>query len=794
MTSVLPLAPLSGFSEHDRKKGNLTDFDKKLTNRHPHLRKPDRGENTCGTHAAGTLQSRMWVVKPIVFRNYGGIHQLRIESAEDLAFIHQLHPARWAATSVQIESLQCDPAFLKYLNQDGSGTIRAEHLRAGVTWTFHMMATRDRMAESSDVLRLADLDTSHEEGRGLQEAAIHILGQLKAKNMDQISLEQVRVFQNTYGKLPPNGDGVLPPEHVSDPGAAQLAADVLKQVGSTKDISGADGINEDHLRQFLDRARTYLDWKTLAEDDGAAGILPWGGDTAAAVKLTSEFDAKIRQFFLQCDMVQLDARTAERICLNEHDLWNLDGSDLEALRSQLARAPLQTPNAEGVLNLRGPINPYYREQMDELQNRVLARAQPNSRQSLTRIGWGQVQAIFEPYRGWQAGKPSDGVGRISETTLREYLDGPAEKRLFELLLEDLAVKDEVKQVTDLETLILYQRWLLELANNFVSFSAMYDPDRRALFELGDLIIDGRELTFTTKVRNRAEHKKIAQASEMYLVYAEITVPEGLGPSFEIAAALTSGGQGAIEIGKRGIFYDLDGNEWDARVVDLIENPISLGEAVKSPFVKAKKLISEKVEAFVGTQAGSLEKATTEVTTKMEAGESLQQPAEAPSAQAPPQSGIGMRDLLLGGGIAFAAIGSSLAYLISTLSEISLLRVGITLMSLVLVVALFSALAGWNKLRKRDMSALLEACGWAVNFRMYMTRRLGYLFSHTPHLPEGARKERRDLVTLFLRQTGHGGTRWTRVGAVSLFALLAVVILGAIYWNQIKAILPGWLSG
>ena len=82
----------------------------------------------------------------------------------------------------------------------------------------------------------------------------------------------------------------------------------------------------------------------------------------------------------------------------------------------------------------------------------------------------------------------------------------------------------------------------------------------------------------------------------------------------------------------------------------------------------------------------------------------------------------------------------------------------------------------------------------MNFRMYMTRRLGYLFSHTPHLPEGARKERRDLVTLFLRQTGHGGTRWTRVGAVSLFALLAVVILGAIYWNQIKAILPGWLSG
>ncbi len=734
-------------------------------------------------------------MKPIVFQNYGGIHQLRIESAEDLASIHQLHPARWAATSVQIESLQCDPAFLEYLNQDGSGTIRAEHLRAAVRWIFRMMANGDRMAASSDVLRLADLDTSHEEGRKLKEAAIHILGQLNANELDEISLEQVRLFRNTYGMTSPNGDGVLPPEHVSDPAAAQLANDVLEHVGGTKDISGADGINEGHLCQFLDGGRKYLAWKARAEDDGAAGILPWGDDTAAAVKLTSELDAKIEQFFWQCDLVKLDARTAERICLSEQDLQNLEGSDLRAMERQLAQAPLQTPNAEGVLNLQGPINPYYQDQMDELQNRVLARAQPDSHESLTRIGWQQVKAIFEPYCAWQAEKPSDGVGELSETTLKEYLDGPAQKKLLQLLLEDLAVKAEVKQVSDLEKLILYQRWLLELANNFVSFSALYDPSRRALFELGNLIIDGRELAFTMKVRNRAEHKKIAQTSKMFLVYAEITVPQEQGRSFEIAAALTGGGRGAIEIGKRGIFYDLQGKEWDARVVDIVENPISLWEAIKSPFVKTQRLLSEKVEAFAGTRAGALEKATTEITTKMEKGEALQQPAQVPSAGAAPPSGSGARDLLLAGGIAFAAVGSSLVYLIKTLSQISPVKAGLAVVSLVLVVALFSALSGWSKLRKRDMSALLEACGWAVNFRMYMTRRLGHLFSRTPHLPEGARKERRDLVTLFLRQTGYGAFRRTRVGLVSLLvALLTVALLSAFFWNQIKALLQGWLSG
>jgi len=337
---------------------------------------------------------------------------------------------------VQLESLQCDPAFLEYLNPDASGTIRAEHLRVAVTWIFRMMANGDRMAAFSDVLRLADLDTSHEEGQRLKEAAIHILGQLKAKKLDEISLEQVRIFRNTYGMTSPNGDGVLPPQHVSDPAAAQLAKDVLEQVGGTKDVSGEDGINEGHLSQFLDGARKYLAWKALAEDDGRAGILPWGDDTAAAVQLTSDFDAKIEQFFWQCDLVKLDARTAERFCLSEQELQNLDGSDLRAMERQLAQAPLQTPNAEGVLNFQDPINPYFQDQMDELRNRVLARAQPDSHESLTRIGWQQVKAIFKPYCAWQAEKPSDGVGELSETTLKEYLDGSAQKKLRQLLLED----------------------------------------------------------------------------------------------------------------------------------------------------------------------------------------------------------------------------------------------------------------------------------------------------------------------------------------------------------------------
>jgi len=63
------------------------------------------------------------------------------------------------------------------------------------------------------------------------------------------------------------------------------------------------------------------------------------------------------------------------------------------------------------------------------------------------------------------------------------------------------------------------------------------------------------------------------------------------------------------------------------------------------------------------------------------------------------------------------------------------------------------------------------------------------------LPEGARKERRDLVTLFLRQTGYRTSRWTRVGrAFLLAAVLIGVLLSALWWDEIQTLVQGWRSG
>ena len=50
-------------------------------------------------------------VSQLIFKNYGNSYQLRIQDAQDLEKIQVLDEAHWAATSVPINSLNCDSAF-----------------------------------------------------------------------------------------------------------------------------------------------------------------------------------------------------------------------------------------------------------------------------------------------------------------------------------------------------------------------------------------------------------------------------------------------------------------------------------------------------------------------------------------------------------------------------------------------------------------------------------------------------------------------------------------------------------
>ena len=89
--------------------------------------------------------------------------------------------------------------------------------------------------------------------------------------------------------------------------------------------------------------------------------------------------------------------------------------------------------------------------------------------------------------------------------------------------------------------------------------------------------------------------------------------------------------------------------------------------------------------------------------------------------------------MLGGGIAFAALGSAVAYIVSALSQVDPVKALIAALALVLSITLLLSLMSWRKLRRRDLSLLFEANGWAVNARLKLSRKLGQKFTVSPKL-------------------------------------------------------------
>jgi len=430
---------------------------------------------------------------------------------------------------------------------------------------------------------------------------------------------------------------------------------------------------------------------------------------------------------------------------------------------RLKDSPLASPNSEGLLNFEGEINPLYVDSLLELKEKVLNRALGNSVKQLNENEWRKVKNIFCSYRAWVENKQGSKVEKLGQDRLRSYLEGSYREQASELIKKDLTVANDLNQIQNLEKLILYQRWLMVLANNFVNFSDLYNPNARALFEMGTLVIDERQITFTMGVRDRPAHKKVSQRSLMYLLYVEVTGRKDKDIKFEIVAPVTSGSAEGLCVGKRGIFFTVDGHEWDAEVVDIVVNPISVWESVKAPFQKFADFVRKQIEKITKSSE-----------------EKLVSTASSTSASG------SARDLMLGGGLAIAALGSSFAYITKALSDVKPVQILIALLGLGTVVLLPGIFAGFAKIRKRDMSGLLEASGWAVNVRMRINRTMGRLFTHTPRLPKNARKERRDTVGKFVKELGYNTSQSMKLTTYIsgfIFLLLCLLFLSLRF--------PGW---
>ena len=699
------------------------------------------------------------------FQYFGGTLQLKVESAGDLRRVGELDEAHWVATSAPIAAINVDPVFLELVDSDHDGRIGCSELRQAISWLFEHVKDYAGTNAGNTALVLAAIRNQSDEGRRIVETAIKILTRLDSTEKSRITLDQVRrIKKEEEGRAVSEAGIVLPEASQGDDAAAlrRFLSDILATVGGDSHPSGSKGVSRKYLDEFLTETESFLCWLAKAERvDGEpfSPVMALGETTFSAYSLFSSLRNKIDEYFVLCQTLLLDRRVGEQMPAGISHLEEVDFADPSAVQSLLIRAPLAPPQPDGMLDFDSRINPHYAVQLEDLRKGVLLPLlEGAAEKELTKEQWGRVKECFSPHENWINSKPACRVEGLGAERLREYLnDSQLVRAARELMDQSKTTAFVLDNVRLLEKVILYQAYLLSFANNFVSFPDLYNPKRRALFEMGTLIMDGRHFNLSIRVHDRSQHANIARASNMLVLYVEVG-SKAKGKLYEVAVPVTSGSKGNLYVGKRGVFHEVDGREMDAFVVAIVENPVSLGEAVMAPFQRLGRVVTGKIESITGAAEEKLDAAGSEAVSGVQAALAKKPPAsQVPSA--PPGQAIG--GLLAGGGIALAALGSSAAFVVKTFAGLTWQSTLAGILAAVAAVAVPASLVAHLKLRRRDLSAIIEASGWAINARMRLTRRQANYFTCVPGYPSGARGVRR--------------RRWL-VWALSAAAIAGTVVL------------------
>jgi len=566
------------------------------------------------------------------------------------------------------------------------------------------------------------------------EAGQEILERLGQKESRQLTLEQIRRLKAEVEATAVSEAGVVLPAAAAEAEIREFISDVIATVGGAAHPGGGEGVDSTHLAAFLEQAHAFLQWRghgQVPKGKKKTDIMPLGAKTPEAYRLFSALRGKIDQYFAQCVAVTLDERFAQRMGWLDSELEGLDFDDPAVIERVLRKAPLAKATPEQTLDFDSKLNPYYVGTLEEFRRKVVAPVLGKSEPKLTPDDWDRIKSFFAAHDNWVRSKAGACVEPLGEAKLRKYLDRRFADAVEALIAESKHTASVLEKVRLLEKVILFQVHLIDFANNFVGFRNLYDPADRAMFEMGSLVMDGRRFNFAVRTGDYLQHKAVAGTSNMYVLYVEVA-GNSTDPALTLAVPVTSGGKGNLCVGKRGLFYDVRGNEFDARVIDIIENPISFREALLSPFQRLGRLLVGKIESITTAAEKKLDAQTTKALDQI-----TTQPQTTQAAEAQP-SRVSRAGLLMGAGVTIAALGSALAYITKTLAQVRPAAVVAGVVIAVLAVMLPISIVALLKLRRRDLSAILEGSGWAINARMRLTRRQSQSFTERPVYPEGSK--------------------------------------------------------
>lgn len=682
------------------------------------------------------------------FSSVGGVNRVNLETGMDLVSLEYLDQKLWTALSCPIHGMEIDSKTLELIDTDKDEKIRVPEILEAVKWITSLIKNADDLVKENHFLPLAAINDSTEEGRNLLESAKRILANLGKPDSDRITVEEtsdlVRIFADTKF----NGDGIITEDTTDDETMKKVISDIIVCMGSVTDRNGKPGISIEHIDDFFKNCEDYSGWYAKAEAD-LKKILPFGDSTTDAYAAFVSIKSKIEDYFLRCRIAEFDADSVGILNSLNARYEEISTKDLSLCIDEIATFPITKIEAKQPLSLTNGINPAWKKALDTF-NELVIKSKFKNKETLTEPEWKTICNTFDDYINWQSEKAGVAVENLGVSLVRELLAGAAKENLYALIEQDKALEADANNIFLVDKLARYYRDLFKLLRNYVTFHDFYSPASKAIFQAGSLYIDQRCCDLCIKVSDMNKHNAIAKSSGICLIYCNCW-SKTKNEQMTIVAALTDGDFDNIDVGRNAIFYDRQGNDWDATIVKVIENPISIRQAFWSPYRKVSKFISTQMEKFasakdkeVETAATSkVETATSKVHTDIKENMTKTPdtvsttPATAAAPVQPFDIGkfVGIFAAL---SLALGAIGSVVMSVLTGFLSLTWWKMPLALAGIMLCISGPSMILAWLKLRKRNLAPLLDANGWAINARATINIIFGNTLTHLATLPENAK--------------------------------------------------------
>lgn len=694
-----------------------------------------------------------------VFDRLGGFDQVRFNSDEDWQSLASLDAKLWAVLSCPTRQLAVDSETFSLLDADCDGRVRVSEVQQAVAWVCDVLKAPSAISHRQAVFFLDDLRKDTQQGRLLSSVAKEVLEQEGLALDTAIGLELVSDAITRFAQQPFNGDGIITTRSIEDVVLRDALSDVMMSVGCVEDESGQLGVDSSLLDTFVAAVDDRLHWLDEATNAGAFIL---GDQTKAAISALDAVASKIDDFFTRSALVAFDAQSMIALNPNLSIYEAMYGNLLTESIQDIVDLPIAQITENASLSLRAGVNPAWCHALDRFYQQVVLPVL-GERSALTLADWQQLQQQFEISRVWLDHQEGVSVSALAKSRLLDWQTSGWVSGLQRLITKDESYSEQLKMMSNLRKLLLFLRDLDVVVNNFVSLRDFYSPDQLGLFEAGTLFLDGRSMRLCLQVDSIAEHAKMAHLAGTFLLYCDCVRRSG-AERMSIVAAVTAGNADQLIVGRHGVFYDRHGAEWDAVIVRMIENPISVSEAFWSPYKRIGRMVASQLEKLASARDKAVEtKAVATVTDVVKEVKPADKPAPFDIAK--------FAGIFAAMGLAVGALGTAAATVIAGFLALPVWEIPLVIVGAILLVSGPSMLLAWLKLRKRSLGPILDANGWAINTHASISLPFGATLTKVAVLPAGSQ---RSLLDPFA-QKSRSGWWWF---------LLMVIVIGsslASYW-------------